>query len=104
MAHYFSSEASSSWCVFEGELVGQAARVSLWVHVLEPLAPRTVREAGKGGVPLVPLGDELPEILRANPRHLRRGVLLQLDDELLEGDPPRRREVLRGSGREVAPG
>ena len=36
-----SSEANSSWCEFEGELVGQAARVSVWVHVLEPLAPLT---------------------------------------------------------------
>ena len=38
-----SSEAHSSWCEFEGELVGQAARVSVWVQVLEPLAPLAER-------------------------------------------------------------
>ena len=36
-----SSEANSSRCKLDGELVGQAARVSVWVHVLEPLAPLT---------------------------------------------------------------
>ena len=40
---YGSETASSSWRVFEGELVGQAARVSKRMHVLEPLAPRTIR-------------------------------------------------------------
>eukprot|EP00964_Phaeocystis_antarctica_P132443 scaffold96549_cov60-Phaeocystis_antarctica.AAC.3 len=36
-----SSAADSSWRVFEGELEGQAARVSLRVVVLEPPAPCT---------------------------------------------------------------
>ena len=47
-------------------------------------------------MPLVPLGDELPEVLRADPRDLLGGVRLELEDKLLECGPPRRRKLLRG--------
>ena len=64
-------------CVLEGELEDQTARVSLGVHVLEPLAPRGEREAGERGVVLVPLSYELPEAVGAELPHLPRGVQLQ---------------------------
>ena len=44
--------------------------------VLQILAPVTIREVRVGGVVLVPLGDQLRELL-AQQQHLRRGVRLQ---------------------------
>eukprot|EP00964_Phaeocystis_antarctica_P132444 scaffold96549_cov60-Phaeocystis_antarctica.AAC.4 len=52
---------------------------------------------------LEPVSDELPEVLtEAKLRHIRRRVLLQPGDKLLEGGPRRRRQLRRHPGREVA--
>ena len=67
----------------------------------EPLAPRARSEAGKGGIALVPFGDQLLEVARPLLPHIQRGVWLEELVQPIIADPLRLWEVVRVPGREI---
>ena len=75
------------WRVHEGELHDLGAVMSLRPVVLQLLAPRTERQAGKGGVVHLALGNHLLDTLQTELIHLCRGVLPQLAHQPLDADP-----------------
>ena len=68
----------------------------------EPLAPRAGSEAAKGGVALVPFGDQLLEVARPLLPHIQRGVRLEELVQPIIADPLRLWEFTRVPGREIA--
>ena len=65
-------------------------------------APGTKREVLVCGVVLVPLNDQLRELLGAQLQHLRRSVRLQKVDQTPGADPKRQLKLARAHGRVAA--
>eukprot|EP00964_Phaeocystis_antarctica_P141604 scaffold106661_cov72-Phaeocystis_antarctica.AAC.4 len=83
-------------CVLKAELVDGASLFS----DPYPLAPHASHQAGKGGMALEPLDDQLLEVAWAHLPH--RGVRLEQAEQRVVADPARRRQLPWVSGREVA--
>ena len=77
-----SCSSSCTWCALETEFEVIApvsvslTRIAPARFVLELLTPRAEREVGVGGVVLVPLRDQLLEVVGAQIPHLCRSVRL----------------------------